>query len=119
MELTELMVGDWVFVSGNPVKITKDDLATMLIFLDDDSKLSPIPLTEDILVKNDFDRQYYDDGNSYWWAVFDGWFNINLDHKGCIEGGFSCVQNRDLVINSVHQLQHLLRLVGVQKEIEL
>jgi len=129
MKATDLMVGDFVNVNDLPLRvgaIRQDELG----FFDNDYKIywcsddefdriDPIPLTEDILVKNGFDCQYYDDGNSYWWAVFDGWFNINFDHSDCSEGEFRCVNFRDLVIKSVHQLQHLLRLCGIEKEIEL
>lgn len=106
MKATGLMVGDWVSVSGKPVKITKDDLATMLIFLDDDSKIDPIPLTEDILVKNGL-RKHTMLYKNEWYG------DIGLFEE---HGKFYYM---DLKIEYIHQLQHLLRLCGIEKEIEL
>ena len=110
MRITDLMVGDWVFVSGKPVKITKDDLATMLIFLDDDSKLSPIPLTEGILEKNGFEKFAESQTN------FDYTDNdIHLEYW-IGDGAFRYYTAE---IHYVHQLQHLLRLCGIEKEMTI
>lgn len=128
MDCKDLMVGDWFKAVdyNSPFRITAiyDDVVQTQADYQSEidgnwyseaeiKDLVPIELTEEILVKNGFDCLYYDDGNSYWWAVFDGWFNISS------EGEFRCVNFRDLVIKSVHQLQHLLRLCGIEKEIEL
>lgn len=125
MEIRNLMVGDWASVSGKSVKITKDDLATMLIFLDDDSKISPIPLTEDILVKNGFEKCHNDEAPVdecyfYFFRLFNkqcGWFDI--DAFGLEEELGAEFTYHDVNINYVHQLQHLLRLCGIEKEIKL
>lgn len=130
MEAKELMIGDWcaygVNCKGRVTALTEhlitlsvdgDEINGLYMLVPD--MVRPIPLTEEILVKNGFDRQYYDDGDSYWWAVFDGWFNVNFDHSECSEGEFRCVQFRDLVINYVHQLQHFLRLCNIDKEISI
>jgi len=121
------MVGDFVSVSGKPVKITKDDLATMLIFLDDDSKINPFPLTEEILVKNGFER------HPLWHhctlEVGDGSkIYIPLACGGGIEyvsiyKHFEELTTRDIdiqiPIHYVHQLQHLMRLCGIEKELTI
>ena len=49
MDCKDLMVGDWVSVSGKSVKITKDDLATMLIFLDDEDFFCEYDSREDCI----------------------------------------------------------------------
>lgn len=124
MKVTDLMVGDWVFVSGKPVKITKDDLATMLIFLDDDSKINPIPLTEDILAKNfggydhiDYDKEArlpcYFVGNRrvFVYSIMDKGHCFYFCHKDDWAG------LHDIEIHYVHQLQHLLQLCGIENEL--
>lgn len=123
MEVKDLMIGDWVYVSGKPVKITKDDLATMLIFLDDDSKINPIPLTEEILVKNGFEKCHNDDAQvlgCYFFRLFNKQCGrLDIDAYGLEEEFGAEFTYCDININYVHQLQHLLRLCGIEKEIEL
>ena len=110
MKVTDLMVGDWVNVTttNQPRKIegTND-----LLFHDD---YDPIPLTDDILVKNgwDFTKMHY--------AVHckeDKNHDVELSkHKD----GFYWTINWDeydiLRIDYVHTLQHLLRLYGIEKD---
>jgi len=118
MKVNELMVGDWVYVSGKPVKITKDDLATMLIFLDDDSKINPIPLTEEILVKNGFEDVSEEGDRIRLLGTFDENDNItfvNL-YPATIGYGTDITQ---LKVYYIHQLQHLLRMCGIEKELTI
>jgi len=125
MKITDLMVGDWVYVSGKPVKISRDDLATMLIFLDDDSKIDPITFAEDILVKNGF--VYRDEEETCATDAFHHW---QLDgHSFALNSTqYFRKEKKDdmprfdvagIAIRYVHQLQHLMRLAGIEKEIEL
>ena len=109
MDIKDLMVGDWVSVSGKSVKITKDDLATMLIFLDDDSKINPIDLTEEILVKNGWRKESITIDGDY--ANWHGEIPIYQEED---EFNYERIE-----LTYVHQLQHLLRLCGIDKEIEL
>ena len=73
--------------------------------------LIPIPLTEDILVNNGFGKV----NNQYFFGqveikeLRDCWVVIINKEDADV----------DINIHYVHQLQHLLRLVGVDKEIEL
>lgn len=87
--------------------------------------IEPIPLTEDILVKNGF---------SYTANVI-GRHNCKcyeLEQKGVYHMTISIYKNEitceldkvdamymNVVTNFVHQLQHLLRLCGIEKKIEL
>lgn len=127
MKTTDLMIGDFVLCNELPLRvgaIRQDEIG----FFDNDYKIywcsddefdriDPIPLTEEILVKNGWDftkRKYgvhckedtnYDallskDDDGFYWSIFGGEYEI-------------------LKIHYVHQLQHLLRLVGIQKDIEL
>lgn len=131
MDCKDLMVGDWVkvdqtteTVKARVLGVHKDGVinyevdysgvrATNQIHID---YVSPIKLTEDILVKNGYKSTQ---GLDFYWLD---------DKKHC------CVKNYDgkrlfcykqgindvwLVVKYVHQLQHLLRLCGIEKEIEL
>lgn len=77
------------------------------------NELSPIPLTEDILVKNGFEHQMpYNDYVLGEISLYEG-------GNGYIVNGFVGLGNLCVHVDYVHTLQHLLRLVDVQKEIEL
>ena len=127
MKVNELMVGDWVNVNGLNLKvgaIHADEIGVVdpdykIYWCSDDEfdRIDPIPLTEEILVKNgwDFrDRQYAieceedvqgivelsRDKDGYYWS-------INWDEYQIIR------------IHYVHELQHILRLCGIDKEISI
>lgn len=127
MDCKDLMVGDWANIKGKPVKVTLDDLRTMLILFEDvDFHIEPIPLTEDILVKNGFifnkgyavlqvsedtylDFYKHEHRLRKVWKGIDEWNN----HAKVRDVTFVCQ------CYYVHEFQHALRLAGVQKEIEL
>ena len=106
MNCKDLMVGDWVMCNHyQDMPFTKqfrvaDFAKGEYVFCE------PIPLTEDILVKN-------------------GWRKHTMLYKNEWYGDIGLFEEHgkfyymDLKIEYVHQLQHLLRLVGIQKEIEL
>ena len=145
MKATELMIGDLVLVSkdvcfkkGTIVKIHGIDadnvftekglkgVATGMAVNDPDrvtcgvwcDYLEPIPLTEDRLLANGFYCKrnigyVYDDGE--YEVVVDLW-----NH------GYRILHDRDVVMNIhcfsdvfVHELQHALRLCGIDKEITI
>ena len=147
MKATELMIGDWVYVSKNftqkyhKIRALSNDKGAVLrgiyvneygvecnsIFSPNDTE--PIPFTPEILEKNGFIKQN-----------FDGWEYIHPN-----DSTFSYIDYRILWrtdydnhlfikkykgsnifatlqisrINYVHQLQQALRLCGIEKEIEL
>lgn len=140
MKATDLIVGDWIQVKrGFDGHLTNEKIKGLLndnsepypitltteetVSLDD---IIPIPLTEEILVKNGFKK---DNNGDY--EINDG-IVIVMDWKGKSEH-FACApyevencfgQYHYLYVELfeckyVHQLQHLLRIAGVQKEIEL
>lgn len=134
MKATDLMIGDWVqFSYRHPetdervvrvFQITQIEaqLGDYYVWSEKNGRvchpewLQPIPLTPEILEKNGFQDISYkrkkletehdffalqkgEDGeNLWWWELF-----------------FSPI----LPINTVHELQHALRLCGIEKEIEL
>ena len=135
MKAEELMVGDWVLLPEVFLKReTKVTDVGLCIEVEDSAgvygfeELSPIPLTPKILEKNGF-RPYIPEGHLETvyacqdvskavaaelyalWPYRDGSFYLLLR-----------VDGKDMVrmdVHYIHQLQHALRLCGIDKEIEL
>ena len=116
MKIDEVMLGDIVSVDENPIHVT---LAVLNHWSDN---IEPIPLTPEILEKNaDFYRdemyyKYYDFskeidtyGNSISVEICESrgtvYWTINGNEYGITE------------LKYVHQLQHALKLCGIDKEI--
>ena len=113
METKELMIGDLVCLKDDikcelPLKI--DGIITNDISLDGDGFLGgteglirPIPITPEILEKN-----------GWWFNTEDMWYHDEVNF--CIEkwnGKFQCYDINQIKLDSVHQLQHALRLCGL------
>lgn len=131
------MVGDWVQLPdsvGRVVSIAKNG-----IYFESEQgegictfdHLQPIPLTPEILEMNGFENDFYEeesvadyhtirlegyslkhnigeiDGYLITWC--NGGVNVTTDWNGCVQ--------KD--ISFVHELQHALRLCGIEKEIQL
>ena len=119
MKVNELMVGDWVNVNGLNLKvgaIHADEIGVVdpdykIYWCSDDEfdRIDPIPLTEEILVKNGWRKESITIDGDY--ANWCGEIPIYQEED---EFNYERIE-----LTYVHQLQHLLRLVGVQKEIEL
>ena len=75
-----------------------------------ESEIEPIPLTPEILKKNGF--RYNDLPFVQSWEQFG--LSLYLGGDGY---RINCGQNVAMVIDSVHQLQHALKLCGIEKEI--
>lgn len=121
MKPNELMIGDWVAnpINEKPMRVmslTRDIELGLSGFYDN---VTPIPITAEILERNGFVKNKYGemildeelgtseiylvleptyDEEYYWWRV-----------------------NNELItkIKSVHELQHILRLCNIDKEIEI
>lgn len=111
--ITNITVGNWYLVRGNPTKISPANV--VWAFRDG---CFPILITDKILNKYGFRRE---GGAAYW---HDG------EHDACIlywnENKTELIISNSEVtpqirldIRFVHQLQDAMRLVGVNKEIEL
>ena len=132
LQAKDLMIGDWVTFKDCandeivPVRlfgIHNDEECCALVpgHLTDDGygldlleikNLAGIPLTPEILEKNGF---YLNGSNE------DGEMSVNIDYgKWCYENedGFDVVGD-GADIKYVHQLQHALRLCGIEKEITI
>lgn len=141
MDCKDLMIGDWVNysilnINSKVVSIIGNHTITIQ-FVDKNNKvgvihglleetISPIPLTEEILVKNGFERCDYN--NKYF--IIDDVINlITPKWRGGTEY-YACAWYQDefddLVQHIeickcayVHQLQRLLRLCGIEKELTI
>ena len=123
MDYKELMVGDWVMnACDTPRKVyelVQDQVTYELegggLNTTHCNQLYPIPLTEEILMKiSDFKvrGEYVISGkarNPY----------IRIAWSRDKEKFYFSTLGSNCYLDYVHQLQHLLRLVGTDKEIEL
>ena len=117
MEAKDLMIGDWVKIPNTKVEheFWRIGLDLMQGIEDGIIEPEPIPLTLEILEKNGF--EYVESWNEFWHRA-DG--TGESDFQLAIEGGDFIISG---VVNAriryVHQLQHALKLCGIEKEIEL
>lgn len=129
MKASDLMIGDWVLMDLNyseedpmytqpnyqPYKIRSGediDLACETNCIGDADVYQPIQLTKEILEKN-------------------GWFWNDLPFEQCWEqyglclysvgNGYriNCGVSVYMIVDSVHQLQHVLKICEIEKEIML
>lgn len=118
MKGNELMIGDIVAVNNTPLQIAALGTAKAG-FLDARGEMfyhyydnmAPIPLTAKILEKNfRADKQW---GES-------GWFINDHIHIYQTTSGVYNIQYMEIVdIRYIHELQHALKLCGIEKTIEL
>lgn len=123
MEANELMIGDWVMFPNSIEKVQEISYvcgkgycasfaASATLFPISIDKIKPIPLTPEMLEKNGF--QY----NNL--PFVQGWEQFGLTlYSGGNGYRINCGTNVALVIDSVHELQHALKLCGINKEIVL
>lgn len=107
MKANELMIGDWVIgCSREPFKIGIIDPVFLYW-----NEVQPIPLTPEILEKNGFVvESNYPYGNPLQYCILvDDRLWIDISGENFFEGE----------LEYVHQLQHALKLCGIEKEIEL
>ena len=120
MKVSDLMIGDWIedgYKKAQVTSITCDGIVETTSGISNIEVVDPIPLTEEILAKNgwDFSKRKYGI-----YCKEDKFHNVELSRD---DYGFYLSVNTDeyeiLRVDYVHQLQHLLRLSGIEKEIEL
>ena len=105
MKATELMIGDWMYCYGKSTKITILTNADIIATEIGDVVITPIPLTPEILEKN-----------GWWFNTEDMWLHDEVDFD--IEkwdGRFQCYDINQIKLDSVHELQHALRLCGLDE----
>lgn len=136
MDARRLMLGDYVinteFGKNEIDKVVV--IETTRVFLENGklytpiNYIEPIPLTPEILEKNGFivcenteNRHDYiwHDNKSYIYVIFwnDGNPLVNMETDLNEGRGINSVHNCDIFF--VHELQHCLKMVGIDKEIKL
>ena len=129
MKANELMIGNWIEphqcriptvyarVEGiYPNGITIDKAERVFSF----DEIHPIPLTPEILEKNGFKKDEKLEEMYYWnWGI--GNNCVSYDKETGIVRIFHVFGHLVFVLplSYVHELQHALRLCGIEKEIEL
>lgn len=133
IKISDLSIGDWVEIDGEPAKTLCLRIAGGHIFKGISGQMyrccggmdfEPIPITPEILEKNGFVD----------YEVGKGWYVLNVAddlrvwlHRNSHDWTFQLMKWSPLstheigkvFIKHTHQLQHALRLAGVEKEIEM
>lgn len=115
----DLMIGDLVYYSHTedgvaPYKevicITAEDLCRDACIIE--THYEPIPLTPEILEKNGFkNSEFFGELHYKDWQIMSDCYYLAAR---CGDGWYI-----DIPCKFVHELQHALRLCGIEKEIEL
>lgn len=118
----DLMIGDWVCFDGdtehtNPVQI--DGISTEEACVDGDwfDVWEPIPLTKEILEKNGWED--IDGGRGLFKEDKDYLLELSVFTDGKVWRTINGAEYIIFEIKWVHQLQHAIKLVGIEKEIVL
>lgn len=130
----EIMIGNWVYstFAEHPCKVegiewTESGYAYVKISGVDGYKciesLSPIPLTTDIFEKMGWEKRndayiYYDSEHEYQIIFMPKEYNYTHFYN-YIDASIGCITIREMPITYLHELQNLMRLCGIKKEIEL
>ena len=125
------MIEDWVLHNTYPERIKLIGNTMVKVCNCDDTidveEISPIPLTKEILEKNGFVKM---DGDHYrYFLAYDdnyyaGFESVNYYTDACFcnvtkECSDGTQAQSKGVYKHVHELQHALRLCGIEKEIKL
>ncbi len=126
MKIRDLSIGDWVEIEGEPARTLRVTTVGRSIFKGLSGQIygslggdiSPLPITSKILEKNGFKKN----GEYNEWSIGKRnerpFIGVSLALQAMRVTHFGS----DIFIESkvvyVHQLQHALRLAGVEKEIE-
>ena len=123
LKSTDLMIGDWLMhANGTPMQVTKITTEHFTCAENGgancweyNNKFKPIPLTPEILEKNGL-------ANDYYGSYFKEDKHILLEISSSEDGIYWTINYNEydvLKLKYVHQLQHALRLCGINKEIVL
>ena len=128
MKATDLMIGDWVetghLVYNKVQEIARDnDMQWYISFACSATlfrayEFEPIPLTPEILEKNGIKKRR-DEYAVFGWEGMKQWYVTLEDFKPQYDFWFITSSDRDLNISGqiryVHQLQHTLRICGLDE----
>lgn len=123
MKIEELSIGDWVMYRNREWQVCSLYQFTGEVGLwrkdsqicENVADLTPVPLTPEILEKNGFSHN-----GRKWYTpelfTLERWGDVWSIVIACSCGEYVC---EVCTIKYVHQLQHALRLTGIEKEIEV
>ena len=134
MKANELMIGDWVRCTDpKPFRIEQIDGVEEQVYGDDGffvdtADLQPIPLKGEMLEKNGFNNRH----RRWMWKKKDNYCRIKVSFapKLEIEGEIfdeppislqvdGATFSLNIIVEYVHELQHALKLCGIEKEITI
>lgn len=131
MKANELMIGDWVLYNETPQQILEISGIDDEVYLETDelvhqSEIQPIPITQEILEKNGFVQSPHFK-EVYRIVNYDEYLRVGINMKNgrylniikTFEDGSEEFNYNTPIPKFVHELQHALRLCGIDKEIEL
>ena len=128
LKISDLSVGDWVkmgderyqiyhlTLAGDAYGYRKVNTISGEEYFDGSiADVCPIPITAEILEKNGFEESRY-----YWTAYHDNGDYVEIYNDG--DKWYLSVNSVEYILcplHWVHQIQHLLRVWGIDKEINL
>ena len=111
--INDYMFGDWLQSKKGIQYVNIKDCFDMLTYGNNDN-FEPIEITPEILLNNGFTEGEF--GRFICDDIIICFTNDNKVDSAVIEHSSSYV---DIEIKYVHELQHLLKLIGIDKEFEL
>ena len=130
MKANELMIGDWlVHENGEPVQVTNirgERFACYTSYWNYNNYFYPIPITRELLEKNGFEKEGVIElynlyaGIDHRVTIHDDKEYMNSNNEWYVHvdsEDYSTIAGCELTY--VHELQHLLKLCGIDKEIVL
>lgn len=118
IKITDLSIGDWVNINGEPRQINTINGISGIVSFNGlgnycgTGVIEPIPITTELLMKNNFDAEL---------IVYD--VNMRCTHIDVMCGRIKIKKRDRVLLNAgveyVHQLQHYLRLAGLDVDIIL
>ena len=134
-----LMIGDWVSIDNKPHKVTGIQICDGIMCVQTDytdtyysiENYAPITITPDILEKNGFSElMLHDEWSQIFRAYHDDLFiEVGIYEPMFINIGYVDKDGEETTLSNIikihgenfyfHELQHALRLCGVDKEIVL
>ena len=109
MDCKDLMVGDWIedgYKVAQVTSITCDGIVETTAAISNIEVIEPIKLTEEILVKNGFVKTW----NGDWQLKEYSTIIISKDY-------YVKIFERSIRIDYVHELQHIMYLACIKKEL--
>ena len=121
MEAKDLMIGDKLKTTFSQKKVKVKEIKQNCIYTEDNgyeyNEIEPIPLTPEILEKNGFRLEENEIG-MYGVHIAPYYMRDDVPFEVFCDGSPFAIWFKEPVnIKYVHQLQHALRLYGIEKEI--